>query len=164
MHACYWSANFTCITTSACVAYLRHGFYKKTGTEKACITIPLFDREKHQGQHNPSLYPRRQICYNILATKRIYDLPISGRPVRKGTKKVVGHIRKLFNNKGGVSTRQAATRLKLSQAYVWKIKNRQLGIKSYRKQRAPKYKEGQEKRAEMGARYHHHHLFIFMVQ
>lgn len=95
----------------------------------------------------------RRTCYRVLASRRTVDLPRGGRPVKKATKRVISRIHQLFNNKGSISTRQVASKLKMSQSYVCKIKNKKLGIKSYRKQRAPKYKEGQQVRAESGARY-----------
>lgn len=99
----------------------------------------------------------RRTCYEILAsrgaTNRIADLPRCGRPVEKGTTALKHRIKKMFDNKASISTRQAAAKLDISQSYVCKIKNKDLHIKSYRKQRAPKYKQGQIERAESGARY-----------
>jgi hypothetical protein len=99
----------------------------------------------------------RRTCYDILAsrgtTNRITDLPRCGRPVEKGTTALKRQIKKMFDNKATISTRQAAAKLNISQSYLCKIKKKELHIKSYRKQRAPKYKQGQIERAESGARY-----------
>lgn len=95
----------------------------------------------------------RRTCYNILASQRTCDLPRSGRPVKTATPSVIRRIHRLFNNKDAISTRDAAATLQMSQSYLRQIKNKTLGIKSYRKQKAPKYKEGQQVRAESGSRY-----------
>lgn len=83
---------------------------------------------------------------------RVGDLPRSGRPAVKSTRKLKASIVRMFDGKDRISTRIAAARLNVSKSLIHRIKLKDCGIKSYRKAKAPKYINDQEARAEKNAR------------
>lgn len=76
----------------------------------------------------------------------------SGRPAVLATKKVLKKVEKAFTTNPCVSERAVAASVHLSHQHVHHIKANKLGFKTYKAQTAPKYTEGQKKRAKTNCR------------
>lgn len=124
-------------------------FYLNHANQEKSKTVEHFSNEG---------IPRRTI-YSVIQKfnkfGHIGDLPRSGRPVTVSTEKTKSKVRKMFEGKDRISTRMAAAKLNISQSSVARIKLRQLGIRSFVKQKAPKYTDRQMDRAKKGA----HHVY-----
>lgn len=80
-----------------------------------------------------------------------YKIP-PGRPVRQQTKTLTRNVEKVFRGNPNISERAAATKLKISKTYLHDIKANKIGLKTYKAKTAPKYNEGQKKRAKTNCR------------
>lgn len=103
---------------------------------------------KVEGVHRSTIY---SIIKKYEESGCIGDQPRSGRPATVATKTNKRLIKRLFQNKDKISTRIAAARLNISRSSISRLKRRSSGIRSYVKEKAPKYKDGQEARAKTGA-------------
>lgn len=78
--------------------------------------------------------------------------PKSGRPVVLATKKKQAQLRKMVDHKDKVSDTAVAKKLGWSRSYVQKVRAQKLGIRKYKKRRAPAYHRGQDVEAKKKCR------------
>lgn len=75
-----------------------------------------------------------------------------GRPRSVATVKVVNAISRLIEKDPNISVRNGARKLGLSKTTYDRVKAHELGIKAYKKEVAPNYKDGQKERAKTACR------------
>ncbi len=75
-----------------------------------------------------------------------------GRPRAPGREKLESKVEKLIEKDRSVTSSTGSAKLGISKAYFNKIKVHNLGIKGYKKFKAPKYVKDQEYRAKKSCR------------
>ena len=92
----------------------------------------FFEKNKHQGkkftiEHFISEGKPKSTIYDILkryeSGKSVMDKKSSGRPARIFTKRATSTLKRLTNNKSGISQRKLAKRFECSLSYI----NKKLG-------------------------------------
>ncbi|OXA61417.1 Vitelline membrane outer layer protein 1 [Folsomia candida] len=77
---------------------------------------------------------------------------LKNRPARVATPKMIRRVQKENKNNLGMSDSNLGYKLKISKLSLHDIKPTKLGVKSYRATPAPKYNQGQQKRAKPNSR------------
>lgn len=107
-------------------------FYQQHKSEPKSYTVSHFMAEN---------VPKRTI-YNVIKHMAVERKFGSGRKATIMTKANLAKLRKLFNNKDGISQRDAGRKFECTQQHIGKSLQK-LGIHSRKKQRSPAYTESQ---------------------
>jgi hypothetical protein len=122
-----------------------HFFENVTGRDKK-RTLNHF---KEEGMPERSIYAilKRYEEYGTVIT-----MSPSGRPRAPGREKLESKVEKLIEKDRSITSSTGGAKLGISKAYFNKIKVHNLGIKGYKKIKAPKYVKDQENRAKKSCR------------
>jgi hypothetical protein len=122
-----------------------HFFENVTGRDKK-RTLNHF---KEEGMPERSIYAilKRYEEYGTVIT-----MSPSGRPRAPGREKLESKVEKLIEKDRSITSSTGGAKLGISKSYFNKIKVHNLGIKGYKKIKAPKYVKDQENRAKKSCR------------